>query len=609
MTTAYSYIRFSTVEQLKGNSLKRQLESSKKYADENGLELDTTLKMKDLGVSAYKGDNVTSGALGSFIDAVNHGEIKEGSYLLVESLDRLSRKAVHEALIQFLSILNKGIVIVTLSDNKKYDASNINEMDLMYSLMVMSRAHDESKIKSLRIQAAWDDKRDNANKKKITKWAPKWVYLSQDRLSFNLHEDRVKLVKKIFEWSESGLGNTLIIQRLENLGIAPWISKNTNEAKRRQPKRWYISYIQRLLTDRTVLGEFKSSHKNKVGEYVVIKDYYPKIISDELFFRVKHLRESRNVRETGTGAGRKGKAVSNIFSGIIYCGYSLDKNIGQHKCDGDNEKVVYANKGNNLTYLQCARQKSGSSGCDSCRKYWRYSDFEKSFLTHIKDVDISTLIGTSTELEKEIKNIRNREFEIKGKISNADVNISKLSKAIEDFDEIPGTIINKLNENESEKEKLEEQLDATVGELEILLNKKENSEEIGSQLTDAIQLMSKVDGDELFYFRLNLSNIIKQTIEKIDVYLNGKIYGDEHYKLIESDLGKEAAEVIRLNEATNKINHDPFYEVHYKSGDSKLIKVDPNDPEKLTVMIAKHVEGRVEVTHNIIGTQKTDVYE
>ena len=53
---AYSYIRMSTDIQLKGNSLQRQLELSKNYADINNLELVDTIK--DIGVSAFKGKNL-----------------------------------------------------------------------------------------------------------------------------------------------------------------------------------------------------------------------------------------------------------------------------------------------------------------------------------------------------------------------------------------------------------------------------------------------------------------------------------------------------------------------------------------------------------------------
>src|SRR5688572_4057085 len=47
---AYSYLRFSRPEQIRGDSLRRQTELSERYARENGLELDATLE--DRGVSA-----------------------------------------------------------------------------------------------------------------------------------------------------------------------------------------------------------------------------------------------------------------------------------------------------------------------------------------------------------------------------------------------------------------------------------------------------------------------------------------------------------------------------------------------------------------------------
>ncbi len=67
---AYSYIRFSTTDQRKGDSLRRQLELSENYAKEHNLELDKTLKLKDLGLSAFKGEHTSKGALGKFLDLV-----------------------------------------------------------------------------------------------------------------------------------------------------------------------------------------------------------------------------------------------------------------------------------------------------------------------------------------------------------------------------------------------------------------------------------------------------------------------------------------------------------------------------------------------------------
>ena len=107
--TAYSYRRFSSLEQSKGDSLRRQTELSEQYAIEHNLVLDDSLSLLDAGVSAYRGANSTEGALSRFIEAVKDGRVASGSWLLVESLDRLSRNTVDNALALFLQLLQSGI--------------------------------------------------------------------------------------------------------------------------------------------------------------------------------------------------------------------------------------------------------------------------------------------------------------------------------------------------------------------------------------------------------------------------------------------------------------------------------------------------------------------
>ncbi len=117
---AYSYVRFSTPEQEKGDSLRRQIQNSEKWATEHGYELDDTIKIEDRGLSAHKGDHRKKGNLGKFLDLVTGGKIAPGSVLIVESLDRLSREEVLEALTQFLNIIRAGIHLVTLIDGMEY---------------------------------------------------------------------------------------------------------------------------------------------------------------------------------------------------------------------------------------------------------------------------------------------------------------------------------------------------------------------------------------------------------------------------------------------------------------------------------------------------------
>ncbi len=66
----YSYSRFSSPEQKKGDSLRRQNEYAEKWAQKNGFELDDTLRMQDEGLSAFRGAHITRGALGQYLDLV-----------------------------------------------------------------------------------------------------------------------------------------------------------------------------------------------------------------------------------------------------------------------------------------------------------------------------------------------------------------------------------------------------------------------------------------------------------------------------------------------------------------------------------------------------------
>src|SRR5215831_10928349 len=118
MPKAYSYARWSSPQQGRGDSLRRQLKLSRDYAAKHDLDLET---FHDPGVSAYRGKNRVEGALANFIAQIDNGKIEPGSYLLIESLDRLSREEVLVALELFISIVRRGVKIVTLLDNQEFD--------------------------------------------------------------------------------------------------------------------------------------------------------------------------------------------------------------------------------------------------------------------------------------------------------------------------------------------------------------------------------------------------------------------------------------------------------------------------------------------------------
>ena len=198
---AYSYIRMSTDLQLKGDSLRRQLEASASYAAANGLDLVDDSRLEDIGISAFKGANVAEGALGRFLEAAKTGKIPAGSFLLVESLDRLSRQEVRKSLTIFLSIVDAGVNIVTLADNRVYTAQKTELVDLLTSLVIMSRAHEEftrqepARRRRLGKQAC--QRENSASNGNVSGMAS----LVRDRTHTRSSEDRAVTVKLIFDES------------------------------------------------------------------------------------------------------------------------------------------------------------------------------------------------------------------------------------------------------------------------------------------------------------------------------------------------------------------------------------------------------------------------
>jgi DNA invertase Pin-like site-specific DNA recombinase len=239
---AYSYVRMSTPEQLKGHSRQRQLELSAKFVSEHGLELVPNEQLEDLGVSAFKGANVKEGALGRFLRAVEAGEIPKGSYLLVESLDRISRQELLDAQSLFLRIITAGIKLVTLLDNHIYSADSSTQLpDLILSLTFMSLAHEESQKKSKRVAAAWANKRVRAadNSHPLTKWCPAWLERSADKSHYEKIPSRVTIVQSIFKEAVAGIGILKTGKRLNERRVPVWGSSNG----------WHPSYIAKILNN------------------------------------------------------------------------------------------------------------------------------------------------------------------------------------------------------------------------------------------------------------------------------------------------------------------------------------------------------------------------
>ncbi len=346
---AYSYLRFSTADQIQGDSFRRQTELARAWCAKTGIPL--VDNYRDLGVSAFRAANADKGALKAFLDRVESGVIEPGSYLIVESLDRLSRTDITFALQMFLGLVNAGIIVVTLADERVYDRQRINDgnfTDIIISLTILSRANEESRMKSSRLCAAWANKRNRITEEKMTAQCPAWLRLSTNRKGFDLVEEKAAIVRRIFEMAAQGKGKQGIARVFNAEGV-PCMGDGVH---------WYPSTIGKILDSRAVIGEFQPgrmvSGKREVFEPVA--DYYPAAISMELYATVQRIRRER--------PSYRGRGTTNPIAGLVY-----------NVMTGN--KMIRISKGPKWIYLVDSAAQVGAAPYIT----WRFDQFMESLLT------------------------------------------------------------------------------------------------------------------------------------------------------------------------------------------------------------------------------------
>lgn len=341
---AYSYVRWSSDKQTAGDSLRRQTEAARKWAAAHGLELDESTDYTDAAVSAFQGANEETGRLGEFKKAVDDGLVPRGSYLLVESLDRISRRKARHAVRALEAICDAGITVVTLADGRTYSTETLDDdpMAFMYAIMVAMRAHEESATKSKRVREARARNRAQAAQgQKTTAKTPAWLTLSEDRKRFIIDEARAAVIRRIYEAYADGQGTTVIARRLNQDGVPPFGSSHG----------WSKQYVGKLLHSKAPSGTLeqfehrepgtKGPLKTKVSE---VPGYYPAIVDPELAARVALKAGGNQPR------GRHANALTrNLFAGVGRC----------PSCGGAIVRVSNSTRNRN-DRLICGRAKTGA---------------------------------------------------------------------------------------------------------------------------------------------------------------------------------------------------------------------------------------------------------
>lgn len=488
-------MRFSDPKQAAGSSADRQLEYAKRWAAERGLTLDSTLSMQDEGLSAYHQRHVTRGALGVFLQAIDDGRIPAGSVLIVEGLDRLSRAEPIQAQAQLAQIINAGITVVTASDGREYNREGLKAqpMDLVYSLLVMIRAHEESDTKSKRVRAAihrqcqgwiagtWRGLVRNGKD-------PHWVSLDGD--SFKLASPRAEAVLKAIRMFREGHGAVRIMRTLEELGLQ--LTNGGNPSQQ----------LYRIIRNRALIGE---KVLNVDGEEYRLPGYYPALIDPAEFADLQQVTGQR-ARRKGTGE------IPSLITGlrISFCGYCGSALVGQNLMNRARREDGRPQNGHRRLICVSNQQGAGCAVAGSCSVV----PIERAVMTFCADqMNLSRLLEGADRAE----GIAGQLTAARAAAADTSGKLEKITDALLSADDgqAPATFMRRARELEGLLASQQEKVDALEHELATAASTPTPA--LAKAWADLVDGVESLDYDA----RMKARQLVADTFDKIVIYHRG----------------------------------------------------------------------------------------
>ena len=557
---AYAYIRYSSKKQDESDSYRRQVEIIQEYCARKKLTLSDEI-FSDLGVSAYTHFNKREG-FNRMLAMIDSGEIPKGSWIIMEHLDRMSREGSKRS-ISLISDISKSCNIAFINfgsfkkeeedeDEDDYDDKDeeqkvqelrLTDRDSTNTIIEMvvtaSKAYKESRDKGRRIHRSWHEKKKNIRKfieeypdsnKRILLTAKVPFYIEAEKTgtikkikkrnyelaTLNIKDGYKETIQKVFELAKNSFSNQDIA-----------IMLNKEAANDRDD--WNSSRIQRLLTSRRVLGEhqptrylvvndehihnpkftykgevFSEEHLGKrydLPDGDAIKNYYPKIINEDLFNEVQTVL----LAKCTNGGGRKGKKFSNIFVKLNKCGVcgnGLTHNAKGKKRPHHKEKA----------YLRC-RKGGDNNQCDA-KAQFDYEIAEHNILAFCSNIDIDKMFEEKkpiiSDLSKKKNSLELKIHDLKSKVEYLEKEFDNIGANDTEKDKIMNRkVLEKIADHTINISIHEEQLKSL--EYKIVASKK-NVRNSNKKLSDLLDKINKKDSKDL---RQKLNHHLRSFIDEI----------------------------------------------------------------------------------------------
>lgn len=300
--TAIIYNRVSSLEQRKGFGLERQRTYAVEYAEKQGWTVEAIIT--DEGRSAFHGVNRLEGAALHQFELEARNGLHRGKILLVEHIDRLSRQGAKAAAQLIWGLNEQGVDVATFQDRSLYEAGKNSDMlDLFKVIINAQAAHEASAEKSNRGKANWVKRRQriqSGDRSTPAGKVPAW--LAKGEKGYELIPHRAAILNEIFDLYIAGNGIHMIATILNDRQEPTW-------RKGAHHNGWFYSYIHRLLTRRSVIGEYIDSAGNTLAT-----DFYPEAVTAEKFARAQAILQLRKPNQKTDNS-----RIVSVLSRMVTC--------------------------------------------------------------------------------------------------------------------------------------------------------------------------------------------------------------------------------------------------------------------------------------------------
>jgi len=481
---AVIYARFSSHSQTE-QSIEGQLRVCKEFAERN--------KIKIVGEYIERAKTGTNDNRPVFKQMIEDCKKKQFERILVYKLDRFSRNK-YDNVIYKHKIARYGVKVISATEV----ISDTPEGVLMEGLLEMF-AELYSKDLSQKVKRGM---RESVLKGNFTGGTILFGYKVENQ-KIIIDEDKAQAVKLMFKEYANGTSKTEIVKKLNDLGY------RTNRGK-----KLTINSINKNLANRKYTGYYKN-------EYIESFDYYPQIITKELFEQVQE-KLKHNQR-----FGGKSK-IDFILSGKLFCGHCGATMIGTSGT---------SKTGKTHAYYTCFERKKNHT-CK--KKNEQKQQLEDEVIQVLKDrilkpANIEEIANNLVkQYDKDLNHLKIKEYE--GKLKDIDKRLDDItSQFIETRNR---SIIARLNKEADDLTELQEIYQEQIKKITLATKVKHTTKDI-------------VDYLKVFIY-LNDDDDIKHRQKLIDVFVNSIYVFDDYFNIYIDILDDN--ETITLEEAQNDLN-------------------------------------------------------